>query len=216
MTRRGRGRRSPRTAAPKPEVATRTCLGCRGRFPRDELVRWVVGPDGQLFVDRNLKLPGRGAHLCHDAACLEKAIRRKAFGRAFRQPVGAIDGEALRGRILEAVEARVVDLLGIARRAGWTVSGADVLDRALQTGQVGLVVTATDAAENSLKRVNMRCEAERVPVAEGFLDREALGRTQGREALVAVGITHGPVADKLQSELQRRNRVLVAAAAQSL
>ena len=64
----------------------RTCLGCRQRAPRSSLVR-LVARDGRVVVDAAARLPGRGAWLHPATACLETAIARKAFGRAFRTSV---------------------------------------------------------------------------------------------------------------------------------
>jgi uncharacterized protein len=61
----------------------RTCVGCRVRAAKSDLLRVVV-VDGQLVVDRRGRLPGRGAHLHPDTACLDLAVRRKAFPRALR------------------------------------------------------------------------------------------------------------------------------------
>jgi predicted RNA-binding protein YlxR (DUF448 family) len=51
----------------------------------DELLRVVVA-DGALVPDPARRLPGRGAHLHPDPACLAQAERRRAFPRALRAP----------------------------------------------------------------------------------------------------------------------------------
>jgi uncharacterized protein len=72
----------------------RTCIGCGARKAQSELTRVVVGPDGGLVVDRKRRLPGRGAYLC-GAGCLTAAVKRKAFGRAFRGKAGLVDPSRL-------------------------------------------------------------------------------------------------------------------------
>jgi predicted RNA-binding protein YlxR (DUF448 family) len=66
----------------------RTCVGCRKRELAVELLRVVVveGGNGEraVTVDTARKLPGRGAWLHPDQACLDAAIRRRAFVRALR------------------------------------------------------------------------------------------------------------------------------------
>jgi predicted RNA-binding protein YlxR (DUF448 family) len=71
------------TSVGKPTV--RTCVGCRSRAARSDLLRIVV-VDGELVPDVRRRLPGRGAHLHPDLACLDLAERRKAFPRALRVP----------------------------------------------------------------------------------------------------------------------------------
>jgi uncharacterized protein len=65
----------------------RMCVGCRKRELAVELLR-VVAVDGNggyaVTVDAARKLPGRGAWLHPDQACLDAAIRRRAFARALR------------------------------------------------------------------------------------------------------------------------------------
>jgi predicted RNA-binding protein YlxR (DUF448 family) len=66
----------------------RTCIGCRKRVPASELLRFFVavrdGDHLRLQPDPDRRLPGRGAHLHPDPACLALAERRRAFGRALR------------------------------------------------------------------------------------------------------------------------------------
>lgn len=83
----------------------RTCVGCRQRADRDQLLRLVrePAPDGsadRIRPDLSGSAPGRGAWLHPDAACLDLALRRGGFARAFRGPV---DTETLR----EQLEASV-------------------------------------------------------------------------------------------------------------
>jgi predicted RNA-binding protein YlxR (DUF448 family) len=61
----------------------RTCLGCRSRAARSVLLR-VVARDGVVTPDHSASLPGRGGWVHPDPACVELAIKRKAFGRALR------------------------------------------------------------------------------------------------------------------------------------
>ncbi|HYZ91125.1 MAG TPA: YlxR family protein [Actinomycetota bacterium] len=77
-------------------VPVRTCVGCRRRAPKAELVRIVCRPDGSLTVDRDGRTPGRGAYVCSGGDCLDQAAKRSRLGRALRAPVGAGELERLR------------------------------------------------------------------------------------------------------------------------
>ncbi|HWV49735.1 MAG TPA: YlxR family protein [Microbacterium sp.] len=61
----------------------RTCVGCRARASRSDLLR-VVAQDGALIIDERAVLPGRGAWVHPEPECLDKALRRRAFARALR------------------------------------------------------------------------------------------------------------------------------------
>jgi predicted RNA-binding protein YlxR (DUF448 family) len=62
---------------------TRTCVGCRARAPKPELVRVVVVDDAAV-VDRDGRLPGRGAYVHPVPACAEAATRPGVLVRALR------------------------------------------------------------------------------------------------------------------------------------
>ncbi|HXF57889.1 MAG TPA: YlxR family protein [Actinomycetota bacterium] len=62
----------------------RTCVGCRGRAAKAELLRVVRTPDGRVAVDPSGRLPGRGAYVHRREACVERAGRRGALARALR------------------------------------------------------------------------------------------------------------------------------------
>jgi hypothetical protein len=75
----------------------RTCVGCRVRTVKSELLRLVLVED-VIVPDLRGRLPGRGASLHPSLSCLELAERRRAFSRAFRA-VGTLDVTRLRAQL---------------------------------------------------------------------------------------------------------------------
>nr|WP_232314317.1 YlxR family protein [Isoptericola dokdonensis] len=76
-----------RTTTPSPTGPVRTCVGCRARDLRSELLRLVLPTSGDrsaVVVDVRGTLPGRGAWIHPVPACLDLAERRRAVGRALR------------------------------------------------------------------------------------------------------------------------------------
>ncbi len=61
----------------------RKCLGCGEMKPKQELIRAVRSPEGEVSLDLTGKKNGRGAYICRDRGCLTKAIKAKRFERAF-------------------------------------------------------------------------------------------------------------------------------------
>ncbi|MFF0159564.1 YlxR family protein [Streptomyces sp. NPDC005263] len=78
----------------------RTCVGCRERAAKKDLLR-TVAIEGECVPDDRGTLPGRGAYVHLALVCLDLAIRRRAFPRALRAP-GPLDTEALRRYVEQA------------------------------------------------------------------------------------------------------------------
>lgn len=63
-------------------VPMRTCVGCRTSHPKRDLIRVVRDPSGQVHLDLTGKLSGRGAYLCPQEECLERAVKGRQLERA--------------------------------------------------------------------------------------------------------------------------------------
>lgn len=63
----------------------RTCLGCGATGPRRGLARLAIADGGRVVVDVTKRIGGRGAWLHPAEACLGRALKRRAFARAFRR-----------------------------------------------------------------------------------------------------------------------------------
>ncbi len=73
----------------------RTCIGCRQKGLRSELLRLVTDGSGSstVVVDERRRMAGRGAWLHPSEKCLALAIKRRAFGRALKGAAGTADVE---------------------------------------------------------------------------------------------------------------------------
>lgn len=82
----------------------RTCIGCRKKGQRSELLRVVAGGSGSptVLVDERRRMAGRGAWLHPSEKCLALAVKRRAFGRALNGAAGTADVER---RITAGTEA---------------------------------------------------------------------------------------------------------------
>ena len=85
----------------------RMCVGCREMKPKASLIRVVRSPEGQVSLDPVGKKPGRGAYVCRDVACLNRAIRQKQLERQLQAALSPETAEALRDTLtaLQAEEA---------------------------------------------------------------------------------------------------------------
>lgn len=61
-------------------IPIRSCLGCRKKRRKEELIRLKIEPGGSVLVDWMKNLGGRGFYLCPEEACLKKAQKKRWIG----------------------------------------------------------------------------------------------------------------------------------------
>ncbi|MBO5343459.1 MAG: YlxR family protein [Ruminococcus sp.] len=64
------------------KIPMRLCLGCNEMKPKKELMRVVKSPEGEISLDFTGKKNGRGAYLCKDVQCFEKARKTRRFEKS--------------------------------------------------------------------------------------------------------------------------------------
>ena len=69
------------------KIPQRQCMGCRERKAKRELIRVVRGTDGVVSLDFSGKLNGRGAYICPQTECLQKARKAKSLERSLEVPI---------------------------------------------------------------------------------------------------------------------------------
>jgi predicted RNA-binding protein YlxR (DUF448 family) len=138
-------------------MTERTCIATRTVRPVDELIRFVVGPDGAVVPDILCKLPGRGVWVSADASLLEQAVRRDLFARAFKSTVTvSADLVQLVGDLLRR---RALDLMGLARKAGIARTGFTKIVEQAGRGEIALLLHASDAAPDGVRKLTARIAA---------------------------------------------------------
>ncbi len=70
------------------KIPMRTCIACRGEKPKREMLRIVRNAEGAVSLDFSGKMPGRGAYICSDVACIRLLGKKKLLNKAFSAPVG--------------------------------------------------------------------------------------------------------------------------------
>ena len=83
------------------KIVQRTCMGCNLKKDKKELIRLVFNKNKEMFVDETGKAEGRGAYICDDIKCLEKAIKTKRLERVFETKIDDKFYENIRGVIIE-------------------------------------------------------------------------------------------------------------------
>ena len=83
------------------KIPQRTCMGCNVKKDKKELMRIVKNKENQINIDKTGKMQGRGAYLCDNIQCLEKAIKTKRIERVFETKIEEEIYEKLRGVMLD-------------------------------------------------------------------------------------------------------------------
>lgn len=83
------------------KIPQRTCIGCKEKKDKKDLIRIVRNKEGNITLDRTGRANGRGAYICDNSECLEKAIKTKALARTFEMDIDESVYNELRGVISE-------------------------------------------------------------------------------------------------------------------
>ncbi|HEX2266843.1 MAG TPA: YlxR family protein [Actinomycetota bacterium] len=87
----------------------RTCVGCRKKADKSELLRLVRRSDGDISVDPGAKAPGRGAYVHPRDECIRTAIRSRSIARALKTQIPADRTGSLIEEVIKARESSRAD-----------------------------------------------------------------------------------------------------------
>ena len=172
------------------EPRERMCALTRTHAARENLVRFVESPDGEVVPDLKECLPGRGMWLGLSRDVLAQAIKRRLFGRALRAEVKVPDD--LADRIGQLLKRDCLAALSLAAKAGQAVAGFDKVAALLDRGQVQVLIAASDGAEDGRRKLAARLRNTNQSgqlvecLASADLDL-ALGRTNVIHAAIMPG-----------------------------
>jgi uncharacterized protein len=200
----------------------RMCAVTRQVRPIDELIRFVVSPQGEVMADLKRKLPGRGLWVAASRQVVAEAIRRHQFGKGFKRdvrvaPTLAADTEALLVR--GAIEA-----LAMVAKAGQVVAGFSKVEAAIEGAlaprqartSVHAVIHASDGAADGIRKLDAIIrqntgqnsenggESHPFPVVTA-LTSEQLDLALGRSNVIHAALLAGPASKTFLS----RSQVLV-------
>jgi predicted RNA-binding protein YlxR (DUF448 family) len=174
---------SPTTLEPPAGVAgpLRTCIVTGEALAPERMIRFVVGPDGEVVPDLARRLPGRGMWVSAERAVVDQAAARKAFARAARAAVKV--AAELPQRVEKLLLDRALEDLSRARRAGRAVAGFVRVEQLIGRRQAGLLIVADEAEGDGLGKL----QASGLPVAR-LGSAADLGGVFGREQAVYVAV----------------------------
>jgi predicted RNA-binding protein YlxR (DUF448 family) len=166
------------------------------------LVRFVAGPEGQVVPDLGRKLPGRGLWVAADRASVETATRKGGFSRAAKAKLTA--PQDLADQVAGLLSRRVLDGLGLARRAGVLTSGFEKTLAAVGSGQAAWLIEASDGAQDGRRKLlaAVRRVGSSLPVL-GLFSSDELGLALGLGNVIHLAFLAGRSAERWTIDVRR-------------
>ncbi len=198
----------PRTGK---SATMRMCAVSREVRPVDELIRFVLSPQGEVVPDLKRKLPGRGLWISASRARVAEAVRRNQFSRGFRRDVRA--AQSLASDTENLLVRGAVEALAMAAKAGQVVSGFAKVEEALEGGQaksrVMALIHASDGAADGIRKLDAivrqrdgnHGESQPFPIVTALTSAE-LDLALGRANVIHAALLAGPAGKTFLSRSQ--------------
>ena len=191
--------------APPADSSRRTCVVTRAERTPDELIRFVVGPDGAVVPDLARRLPGRGVWVTLDRAAVATAIKTKAFARSMKRQVAA--SPDLPDLIERLLVQRSIEALSIANKAGLVLTGFGKVEAEL-TQSPRALMHASDAAEDGCHKLDRKwlainADRDGTALILSGLTIAQLSLAIGRENVVHACLRHGGATTRFVDALTR-------------
>lgn len=175
----------------------RKCIATGEVQPKFGLIRFVIGPDGQVAPDLMEKLPGRGIWVSADRAALDKAANKGLFARAAKQPVQVPDG--LTDWVEKLLAQRVINLISLARKGGRAVSGYEKVKSSLDKEEAEVLIQASDGSERGKSKLSTPHYGSFI----GWLTADELGQAFGRQTTIHAALGAGGLTQRVVEEAAR-------------
>ena len=176
----------------------RKCIVSGEVGPKAGLIRFCLGPEGQVIADVMAKLPGRGFYVTADRAMIEKAMKKGLFARAAKQPV--IVPPDLADLVEAFVLRRVIEMISLTRKANAAVMGYEKVKDWLQSGKAVVLLQSSDGSERGKSK--LRIPAENGSYI-GCLTAGELGLAFGRERAIHAALAAGGLTARVVEEAAR-------------
>ena len=194
--------------------AVRRCALTRARRPKDDLIRFVLGPDGAVVPDLKERLPGRGVWLTAAHDRVAEAAKRNVFARALKTEAKV--PESLAAQVDRLLADAALSALALANKAGETVFGHAKVEEAIAKGRVLALVHAQEAAEDGCRKLDGKARGMRegspAPVVRAF-GVDELSLASGRTNVIHAALIQGGAARKFLAAAARMERYRKGSAA---
>jgi len=196
-------------------ATVRMCAVSREVRPIDELIRFVVSPQGHIVPDLKRKLPGRGMWVTASREVVAEAVRRHHFTKTFKRELRI--PQTLPADLEALLVRSVVEALGIAAKARQIVAGFGKVESALREGTVEVLIHASDGAADGIRKLDMlarqnegnRGAKPQIPVVTALKSTE-LDLALTRSNVIHAALLAGPASKSFLSRSQMLVRYRMA------
>ena len=98
------------------KIPLRQCVGCGEMKGKKEMLRVLKTPEGEICLDTTGKKNGRGAYICRQKECLQKARKNKGLERSFKMSISPESYDMLEKEFDQLKQNKIYSLLGLAMR----------------------------------------------------------------------------------------------------
>lgn len=187
----------------------RLCALTRTVMPKEEMVRFVRGPDGAVYPDPAAKLPGRGVWVTANHDRIAEAVKTGIFARSFK--AGVKVPADLAEKVGDLLRRRALDFLSLANKAGLVITGFDKLDAALAKGSVAALLHAREASADGAQKLDRKYNAiarashSKTRIVTLFTNKE-MSLAMGRSNVVHAALKQGGATQRFLIEAGRIER----------
>ena len=180
-------------------VTERMCIVSRDVRPKDELLRFVLAPDGAITPDLKQNLPGRGVWMSPERAAVSQAVQKGLFARGFKQQV--TKNTDLPDLVAQLMRKQALNLLSLCNRAGLVTTGFEKVASARGGKKpVQILLHASDASDDGVRKLSSLGIA---PEVASIFSRDELSLALGQTNVVHAAVRKGDLADHLVRAAKR-------------
>jgi uncharacterized protein len=187
----------------------RLCAVSRVQRPVEELIRFVLGPEGMIVPDLARRLPGRGVWVEGRRESVTAAVRRKVFARSLQRQVVVADD--LPDQVERLMTRRLAEAVSLANKAGLLVTGFAKVQELIGEGRAAVLIHAADGAPDGVEKLSRKLRAQMgAEPAEHAIVTELTGPQLdlaiGRSNVVHAAASGGGAAQRIVAEAGRLRR----------
>lgn len=194
------------TQQTKPE-SERTCIVTKTKAGPNAMLRFVVGPGGEVVADLRHKLPGRGLWVTGRADIVAAAVKGRAFARGFKAEVKV--SATLPAEIQTLLVENCLQALSIGKKAGQVVTGFFKVEAAINAGGAIGLVHASDGGADGRRKLSQalrrRFGAQSRPEITLFTSLQ-LSLALGGTNVIHAALTEGAASEAFLSHCRKLER----------